>query len=167
MQKVLISLLLCLILAGCGQKQEKQEQVISTETSYLSAFEKFMQQDDKLYVVNFWATWCVPCVKELPDFMKVHDEFKNEKNFKMILISMDKMADFESKVKTFVKENNITPDVYLLSDNKKMNEWIPKIHPNWSGAIPATAMYKNGKRVFFHEGTLTYEELKTIVNNHL
>jgi hypothetical protein len=48
-----------------------------------------------------------------------------------------------------------------------MNEWIPKIHPNWSGAIPATAMYKNGKRVFFHEGTLTYEELKTIVNNHL
>jgi hypothetical protein len=99
--------------------------------------------------------------------MKVNDEFKNEKNFKMILISMDKMADFESKVKTFVKENNITPDVYLLSDNKKMNEWIPKIHPNWSGAIPATAMYKNGKRVFFHEGTLTYEELKTIVNNHL
>ncbi len=78
MQKVLISLLLCLILAGCGQKQEKQEQVISTETSYLSAFEKFMQQDDKLYVVNFWATWCVPCVKELPDFMKVNDEFENE-----------------------------------------------------------------------------------------
>lgn len=157
---------LLLTVISCDKKAEnavEKPQVIDLSTDYNSVFNEFTKENDTLYVVNFWATWCQPCVEELPDFMKVNSEFKSEK-FKMILVSLDKASDFETKVKNYIKTNNITPDVYVLSDNKRMNEWIPKINKNWSGAIPATAIYKNGKQVFFTEGQISYNDLVNTIN---
>lgn len=155
-----------LTFTSCDKKTEtavEKPQVIELSTDYNSVFNQFTKQNDTLYVVNFWATWCMPCVEELPDFMKVNDEFKSDK-FKMILVSLDKASDFETKVKDYLKTNNISPDVYVLTDNKRMNEWIPKINKSWSGAIPATAIYKNGKQVFFTEGKISYADLKSTIN---
>ena len=95
--------------------------------------------------------------------MKANNEFKTDK-FKMILVSLDKASDFNTKVKDYLKTNNISPDVYVLTDNKRMNEWIPKINKTWSGAIPATAIYKNGKQVFFTEGQISYTDLVNTIN---
>ena len=151
---------------SCEKKTEtadEKPQVIELSTDYNLVFDHFTKQNDTLYVVNFWATWCMPCVEELPDFMKVNDEFKSDK-FKMILVSLDKGSDFETKVKDYIKTNNISPDVYVLTDNKRMNEWIPKINKTWSGAIPATSIYKKGKQVFFTEGKISYTDLKSTVN---
>lgn len=158
------SLLLTII--SCDKKTEtvvENPQVIELSTDNTTVFNQFVKQNDTLYVVNFWATWCQPCIEELPDFMKVNSEFKSEK-FKMILVSLDKGSDFETKVKDYLKTNDISPDVYLLADNKRMNEWIPKINKTWSGAIPATAIYKNGKQVFFTEGKISYNDLKNTIN---
>lgn len=130
---------------------------------YHLLLEAVNQHDDKVYIVNFWATWCVPCVEELPDFVKFYEENKGNAKMEMVLVSLDRAKDFETKVQPFVQEHQLTPPVVLLSDVKRMNAWIPAVHKSWSGAIPATAMYKNGVQIYFHEGVLSYDELKKLM----
>ncbi len=134
--------------------------------NYESVFKSFEKKNDTLYVVNFWATWCAPCIEEMPHFTKANSTFKNDK-FKMILISLDRAKDFESKMKPFLKENNIIADTYLLDDNTRMNTWIPLINKQWDGKIPVTAFYKNGEQIGFVPNTLNYETLEKIINQNL
>ncbi|WP_413512487.1 TlpA family protein disulfide reductase [Myroides odoratus] len=165
MIKQVLIILVVLVTWSC-KKGETQKEAFALEgviEDYHVLLEAVNQQDDKLYVVNFWATWCVPCVKELPDFVNVYNENKDKVNFEMVLVSLDRSSDFETKVKPFIAEHQLTPPVVLLTDVKRMNEWIPAINKAWSGAIPATALYKNGKQVYFHEGILSYEELKKLI----
>jgi len=125
------------------------------------------KNDNKLYVINFWATWCRPCVEELPGFMEVNKMYRNNPGFKMILVSLDIANEAETKVLPFILKNKIDAEVYLLDDNKRMNEWIPAINKNWSGAIPATAFYKNGKQLEFIENKMHKNELVQIISKHL
>lgn len=125
------------------------------------------RQDSVLYVVNFWATWCAPCVKELPEFMEVNKMMHGQQNFKMILVSLDNAKQMDTKVRPFLKVNGIPTDVYLLDDNKRMNYWIGQIYNDWSGTIPATALIRNGKVVFFKEEQLNKEELQKAIVQYL
>lgn len=125
------------------------------------------KNDDVLYVVNFWATWCSPCVEELPDFMELNREFSNNSNFKMILVSLDKASELYTAVKPFIENQKVDADVYLLDDNKRMNYWIPSIDAGWSGAIPATLLIRNGQKLHFEENKLDKNELKQIIQFHL
>ena len=123
--------------------------------------------DDKLYVVNFWATWCRPCVMELPGFMEVNKVYQANPHFKMILVSLDMATVAETAVRPFLKKNKMNVDTYLLDDNKHMNEWIPAIDKNWSGAIPATMFYRNGKKLEFIENKMEKSELEQIIKKYL
>ncbi len=128
-------------------------------------FEKFLnKKDDTIYVINFWATWCVPCVKELPYFEKLGEEYK-DKNVELLLVSLDFPHVYESKLKPFIKQKQLKSKVIALDDTD-MNSWIPKVNKDWSGAIPATVIYRNDSRKFF-EGSFTYEELETEVKHFL
>ena len=167
MKRIIGILILAITTIACSGKKEAMPQEIAVVTDYNEVFSKFIAQDDKLYVVNFWATWCKPCVEELPHFMEVNKEMQNDENFEMVLVSLDKASDFETKMKPFITQNNITTDVYLLSDNKRMNEWITALNPHWSGGIPATFIYKNGKQLEFKEGQLTKSELQNIIKEHI
>ena len=131
-----------------------------------SVFENFQKNNDTLYVVNFWATWCAPCVEEMPHFTAANEKFKTEK-FTMVLISLDRSKDFETKMKPFIVENNIKADVYLLDDNARMNTWIPLINKQWDGQIPITVFYKNGKQIGFVPNTLNQETLEKIIKQNL
>jgi thiol-disulfide isomerase/thioredoxin len=113
--------------------------------------------NDTLYIVNFWATWCKPCVAELPDFEKVHIEFKSQKT-KVILVTLDFKDELEKRVLPFIHKSNYTSEMMLLDETG--NNFIDKIHPDWSGAIPATLLIKNNKKQFIAKKT-NYEELKT------
>lgn len=163
--KKLLVILMTGLLIGC-QAQEKKENVLKA-VNYDELKSIIQKEDGKLYVVNFWATWCKPCVEELPGFMVVNEKFKDNPNFQMILVSMDVKKQLETKVKSFIEKNNIGVDVYLLDDNKRMNFWIPDVDPTWSGAIPATVFYKNGKKILFRELSMTQHELEDIVNENL
>ncbi len=161
-----LTLVLLFVLTISCKKGESQAASFALEgvvEDYHALLEAVNHQDDKFYVVNFWATWCVPCVKELPDFVQVYNENKERPDFEMVLVSLDRSSDYDTKVKPFMEEHQLTPPVVLLADVKRMNEWIPAIHKSWSGAIPATAIYKNGKQIYFHEGMLSYEELKKLI----
>ena len=125
------------------------------------------KNDNKLYVVNFWATWCKPCVDELPGFMSVNKLYRSNSQFKMILVNMDNSIEIDSRVKPFLAKNNIEADVYILDDNKRMNEQIPAVDKNWSGAIPATVIYRNGKKLVFNESEMTRQQLIKLIKNYL
>jgi thiol-disulfide isomerase/thioredoxin len=125
------------------------------------------KNDNKLYVVNFWATWCKPCVMELPEFMEVNKTYRNNPRFKMILVSLDPAMDVETAVKPFLQKNKIEAAVYLLDDNKRMNTWIPDIDKSWSGAIPATVFYRNGKKLEFRESKMEKNDLVQMIRKYL
>lgn len=116
-------------------------------------------QAGEVHVINFWATWCAPCIKELPLFQQYHD---NHPAGRMTLVSMD-FVDKLERVKAFVKKKNLTPSVLLL-DEVDYNSWIDLVDKRWSGALPATIVInpKTGKRAF-HEGELHEGELEKLV----
>ncbi|PKP07589.1 MAG: TlpA family protein disulfide reductase [Bacteroidetes bacterium HGW-Bacteroidetes-5] len=127
----------------------------------------YTKQNDTLYVVNFWATWCRPCVEELPHFMAVDGKYRGNKKYKMILVSLDDAEKANGTVKNFAKRLKLDVDHYLLDDIKKMNEWIPSVDKSWSGSIPATLFIKNGKSLQFVENSLSMDELESIIKLHL
>lgn len=130
-------------------------------------FEKKIQSEgDKLLVVNFWATTCAPCVKELPYFMEVNNKYKNDPKFKMILVSLDRALD-KDRVLKFIKNKNLAAEVILLDDIKRMNTWIPRFEKDWDGNIPVTIFYKNGEKIHFNDGEMSKEELESTITKHL
>ena len=134
------------------------------------AFDKFdnfekaiLKKDDTIYVINFWAIWCAPCVKELPYFEKLHLE---NKNVKVILVSLDSAKDLEKKLILFIKKKKITADVILLSD-KDYNSWLNKIDPNWSGSIPATLLISGNQKLFAEREFESSTELNDYINSFI
>lgn len=119
-------------------------------------------RNDTTYVVNFWATWCEPCVKELPYFEKLNKQYKKNK-VKVLLVSLDMKKDFESKLLPFIQQRQLKSDVLILSDTDS-NTWIPKVDSTWTGAIPATLIYNKEVRKFY-EKSFTFETLEKEVSN--
>lgn len=114
-----------------------------------------MQKDDGIYVFNFWASWCKPCVTEMPAFETLANDFRLNK-VSVIFISLDFKRDLET-VEKFVTEHQIKSKVYLI-DEPDYNSWIDKVSPQWSGAIPAT-LISNGIRKDFYEQSFDYQSL--------
>ena len=137
------------------------ERVLQAQSSVpvvgFSEFEKSLKSNsDTVYVINFWATWCAPCRKELPEFEKIHKAFSHEK-VKVLLVSLDFPNQAEKSLKNFLVSNAITAPVILLNE-PDANSWIDKVDPSWSGALPATLIYRNNNRKFF-EKELTYQDI--------
>lgn len=130
---------------------------IELEIYDFNGLEKFLnQEDDKVHVINFWATWCKPCVKELPHFEKLNKEYK-DKGVEVLLVSLDFPKQYDKKLKPFIVKYNLKSRILVL-DDVDMNTWIPKVDKEWSGSIPATLIYNKNKRQFYSK-TFTYEEL--------
>ncbi len=127
------------------------------------SFEEFERQHlnaegDTLFVINFWATWCRPCVAELPYFLEAEEEFSSDE-FKLLLVSLDFKTDLDLKVKPFLEKKGIGSEVVLL-DDLDYNSWIDKVSEEWSGAIPATLFLNPEKGIYiFKEGEYEKEIL--------
>ena len=114
------------------------------------------RSSDTTYVINFWATWCSPCVKEIEFFQELHLNKPDDK-VKVVLVSLDFPNQVEKRVVPFIEKKEISAPVLLMTD-LNYNAWIDRIDKSWSGAIPATLIYNKKKRVFL-EQELTREEL--------
>jgi thiol-disulfide isomerase/thioredoxin len=124
-------------------------------------FEHWLAKEtDSIYVINFWATWCAPCIREIPAFEKLNANYRDQK-VKVLLVSLDFPNQMDSRLVPFVEKNNMQSQVLLLDDHNA-NRWIPLVSEEWTGAIPATVIYnKNFRR--FYQREFKYEELEEII----
>lgn len=130
-----------------------------------SEFEPLLhQQNDTVYVVNFWATWCRPCVKEMPAFNQLFEEYKNQK-LKIVLVSLDFGENIQSRISSFKHNQNLKPEIVIL-DDPDSNSWINKVNTDWSGAIPATLIYSKNQRRFY-EQSFDFKELQEELSKFL
>jgi thiol-disulfide isomerase/thioredoxin len=140
-----------------------QAQKIAVYDNYTALEKAVLSDNNTTYVVNFWATWCAPCVKELPHFEQLNSE---NKKVKVVLVSLDFKNQYEAKLLPFLKKKAIKSEVVLLTD-KDYNTWLPAVDKDWSGSIPATLIIKNGKKVFVEKMFASYEELNQYVNSNI
>lgn len=151
MKKIICIALGLFFLSACQKPIKKEIEVID-----FAKLQNIMEpKDDKVYVYNFWATWCAPCVKELPHFDKVIREYDDE--VKLVLISQDEEKTVQD-VQVWLDDRMYKAENYLLKRGNP-NVWMPMIDESWSGAIPATMIKKGNKSVFF-EGKMSEEQLK-------
>lgn len=117
---------------------------------------------DTIYVINFWATWCKPCVEEIPHFEKLNAAYKDKK-VKVIMVSCDFKKQLDTRVIPFIKNKKIDSKVVFMNESNPDN-WIGKVDSKFSGAIPATLIINGSKDFrYFSEGETTYEILENIV----
>ncbi len=125
-----------------------------------------LHANDTTYVLNFWATWCKPCVAELPLFEKLiratADPKGAGKPVKVLLVSMDFPKDIYRRLIPFVAERNLQSHVVALAD-LDYNAWIDKVNTEWDGAIPFTLIYNKNGRVVKSGELSGYEELEQLV----
>ena len=163
------------VASNVNEATEKEGSKISNPSFYaegIPVYEKFEDmepilrlQNDTTYVVNFWATWCKPCIKEIPYFKELDSTYKDQK-FKLLLVSLDFPKDVETELVSFAKEQNIESKVVVLLDGK-YNDWIDKVSPDWSGAIPATYIYNRERNELFQKSFENTQELIDIVEPFL
>ena len=120
--------------------------------------------EDVTYIVNFWATWCVPCIKELPYFEGLEKKYKDDPKVKVILVSLDFANAKENRLIPFVKNKQIKSEVIHFIE-KDANYWIPRINKNWSGSIPATLVLNGDRKVkeFYEKSFESLEELEELL----
>ncbi len=176
-------LLLCsfLLLTACGERNEglsttalmdgaQPKEVLKLNGKEIPVYDfkgfrtLLEKQDEYTYIVNFWATWCAPCIKELPYFERIRGERENAK-LRVVLVSLDMPKMWASHLLPFVEERGLSTHVMVL-DDPKQHEWIPQVDPDWSGAIPATLIYNKEKKKFY-EKPFTYEELQRELNSFI
>lgn len=164
-------LLFCLPVATIGQEIVADSSAKSfplediLQFNHYDDLELFVKNEnpEKIKIINFWATWCKPCVRELSLF-----ELFNQKNrglAEVYLISLDKISDIE-KLSKFLGKREISTKVGLLLD-KRYNDWISKVNEDWSGSIPATLVMVDGKKYFFEQEFEHYHDLEQIVNSSI
>ena len=151
---LLIALLVVMIFTAQAQKVEV--------VKFNDLQEKMLYTETPLTVFNFWATWCAPCIKELPYFAEVD---ANNEDVKVYLVSVDFQNQLE-RVKKFVAEKDLAPEVLFL-DEKDPDSYMAKVSQEWSGAIPATLFVTDLGKKFFHEKAFTKEELEEAINKYI
>ncbi|MHA6248726.1 redoxin family protein [Pontibacter sp. CAU 1760] len=138
-------------------KWAKEEVTLNTIDA--AGLRALLQNDtDKTRLVNVWATWCGPCVQELPDFVDINRMYRN-RDFELITISADK-PDKKDKALNVLKKLEASNTNYLFNSEDKY-ALIEAIDPEWQGALPYTLLIEPGGKVLYRkQGAIVPAEMK-------
>jgi len=178
MIRILCGIMMCCVLLSCGDTADNEKVVepldITTQIGTLNdrgmgvlalinndnieEIERlFVQPDeDKLYVTHLWATWCEPCLDELPKFKLVYDQYKDNDKVQFLFINLDRLAPNEDLIKlideTFPNLDFPKHNVHLPVEGYE--RWGKIFHQDWYGALPATS-FSRGKQNIVIENKMT------------
>jgi thiol-disulfide isomerase/thioredoxin len=158
MMKRLISLLTLTGFVLTGQSQVIAKWKIEDVVRSYSA------KNDTVYVVNFWATFCKPCIEEIPEFIRIVEKYKTQK-VKLLLVSLDLPSYYPARIAGFIKKNNYNTNHAWLNETNA-DHFCPMIDEKWSGAIPSTIIVNNsnGYRKFV-EDQMSPEEFENALKD--
>ena len=151
--KVRIYFILMFLLAGMSNVFSQEIKKVK-----ITDLEKTIAESKTPLIVNFWATFCKPCVAEIPYYQE--EVKKHKDSVQLILVSLDLREYYPAKIKTFAAKMHFTAPIIWL-DETNADYFCPKMDTSWSGAIPATLFINNktGYRKFFEE-QLSREKLQ-------
>jgi len=168
-------IILFLILHGCSDHNKVKDakndnggnETYNVRTIDVAGLEEIIDnREGKILFINVWATWCVPCVEEFPDVVRIANDYE-DKNFEIITLNTDQVSDIESKVIPFLKKNKVEFPVYIVED-KNSQEIIELLNKDWSGAIQVTIIYDEaGKQQSFMLGAHDYHYFKKSIDSVL
>ncbi|MCS4302719.1 TlpA disulfide reductase family protein [Chryseobacterium sp. BIGb0232] len=186
MKKIILSTLILTVLYSCKKETSKAEDntpvtdsvtatpntadqvstYIPKELSPENVGQNLAKNNDTLYVTNFFATWCGPCIREIPSFKNKMEELK-DKPVKFTFVNLDDKAEWDTAVKDFVAEHNLGANVILLDGQKLDPNFFSKNFKQWDGgSIPFTFMRK-GSQTDEYLGMMTEEVLNSKINAFL
>jgi len=143
----MLNLLLIILAAATSLTPMNEEQ--------LSAV--IQEHRNHIVLVNFWATWCIPCREEFPDLVRLYEE-RQKDGLVVISVSMD-ASENEEQARAFLEKHHVIFPTYIATtDNLKA--LLETMDPSWTGAIPATFIFdRQGEKAYHHIGQLSYEEM--------
>ena len=150
MRSLIVLFLLTYSILGTAQEIDRFES--------FDDFQANLSQSDKILVVNYWATWCAPCIKELVYFEELDEKYE-DLNVEVVLVSLDFKNQYDKRLVPFVQKRGLKSRVIHLAD-PKTNDWIDKVDPDWSGSIPATQIISGDKKIFMER---SFDDLESLV----
>lgn len=157
-----IRFLLPILLLAFASSIKAQQKTVRLIT--INQLEKRVGNSDTVFIVNFWATWCEPCVKELPAFNQLQKVYSKQP-LKVLFVSMDFKSKLKTNVIPFVQNHKFVSEVYLADKNIEQ-EFIDRVDKSWSGALPGTLFINSKKNLRkFYEQEFTYNELNKLYQN--
>ncbi len=121
-----------------------------------------LRPNGKPLLINFWATWCVPCTEEFPLLVELDNEYKGRIDF--ITISLDDLAEIKRDVPKFLSSQKAYMPAYLLHTRDE-NAVIGAISKNWTGGLPFSILYSpEGSALYEKQGLLKAEIIKPLID---
>lgn len=133
MKKILLFIGVLLYTFNAFTQQVKKVQI--------GEIEDIIQKSDHPVIISFWATWCAPCLHEIPYFQETVKRYSDQK-VELVLVSLDFKESYPSMIESFVKKKKFQASFYWLNETNA-DDFCPKIDPKWNGGIPATLFVNN------------------------
>jgi thiol-disulfide isomerase/thioredoxin len=163
----LIFTLVCLFGSPlCAQDTEAPTDRYTVYDTYDELEAHLNTYSEQILVVNFWATYCIPCIKEVPYFSTLQEKYAS-KNVKVVMVNLDFKSQLNTRLDKFLDTNPLKLEIAVLAD-QDADTWVPKVAPDWDGALPFTLILHKGNIKNTHrEAFPNYEELEKFVTPYL
>ncbi len=156
-------------LVACDQRQPvvSVATIVSPASSpklyadYAEVAPLFQQENDTTYLVNFWATWCKPCLEELPLLQQLGDQEAN-KPLEIVLVSLDTEPGAIKRIPAYLEQKGIDLATIVLTDDG--TEWKRVLDEKWDGSLPTTLIYRNGLRYVYRRPFMSMPDLQAAVS---
>ncbi len=161
-----------LAIASFGQSSSPRPELLNPKTVEAISTDDLRQllthhlnngdKSGNLILVNFWATWCAPCVKEIPEIVKLQEKYK-ERGLRVIAVSMDEPEELETGVRPFVRKRFPNFVSYLCKESDH-DKFASVIDTAWNEIMPTNFLIdRNGKLRATLTGGKSYEEFEAVI----
>lgn len=168
MRPLALLVLLLALATGCEQRKEVPglENLLSPASSpktfddYAEIAPLFAQENDTTYLINFWATWCKPCLEELPLLQRVQRD-NREQPLRIVLVSLDTERGAIQRIPAYLEQRGIDLPTVVLTDEG--NDWKRALDEKWDGSLPTSLVYKGGLRYVYRRPFMSLPDLQSAV----